>query len=425
MQLLLRNITVVDPNSQHNHKSVDVLIENGEIKEIAQTIKKSGVEEVNGNDLHVSPGWMDLQAHLCDPGYEHRETLETAAAAAAAGGFTAVLAMPDTNPVIQNKSSVEYIIRRSSHLPVDIIPAGALSVNLEGKNMAELYDMYQAGARAFTDGLQPISHAGLLVRALQYAHNFEGRIHVMNDERTISASGQMHEGITSTTLGLKGIPALAEELHVARNLYLMEYAGAPIHFMALSTAQSVELVRKAKAKGLNVTAAVHASHLFWTDEALSDFDTNYKLSPPLRGKADQEALITGLIDGTIDCITSGHLPEDSESKIVEFDLAHVGMIGLEYAFALARTSAPKLSLDRLIQVLAINPRKIAGIALPKIEVGEQANLTLFAPNEDWTTSEQDIRSRSRNTPISGLKLKGKIYGIIHKGRYTLSKIQTT
>jgi dihydroorotase len=416
MQFLLRNATIIDPNSAHNGKTIDLLIEDGTITKIGNALTATGAKEIKYDGLHVSPGWMDLQAHLCDPGYEHRETLETAAAAAAAGGFTAVVAMPDTNPVLQNKSGIEYIIRRSALLPVDIIPSGALSVNLEGKQMTELYDMYRAGARAFTDGLHSVTHSGLLVRILQYTANFGGRVHVMNDERTLSVSGQMHEGVMSTTLGLKGIPVLAEEVHVVRNLYLAEYAGAPIHFMALTSAKSVELVREAKKKGLQVTAAVHAAHLFWTDDALADFDTNYKLSPPLRSKEHQQALIVGLADGTIDCITSGHLPEDSEAKVVEFDLAHPGMIALEHAFALARTATPQLPLHQLIQALAIRPREIAGTAIPKIEVGEFANITLFAPDEKYIASLDNLRSKSKNTPISGTQLRGKVLGIIHKSK---------
>lgn len=408
------------PGSKHHSQTADVLIENGRIAKIAASITPGSaqVHEVNG--LHLSPGWMDLQAHLCDPGYEHRETLETGANAAAAGGFTAVLVMPDTQPVTQTKAGVEYILRRSSHFATELIPAGALSVNLEGKELAELYDMHLAGAKAFTDGNQPLNHAGLLVRALMYAHNFGGRIHVRCDDKSISAGGQMHEGVMSTSLGLKGIPALAEELMVARNIYLAEYAGTPVHLMALSSARSVQLVREAKAKGLPLTAAVHAANLFFTDEALADFDTNCKVNPPLRGEEDRQALLAGLADGTIDCISSGHLPEDAESKVVEFDLAHFGMTGLETAYALVQTTAA-LQPGKLVETLCHNPRRIAGLEIPTVEEGAAANLTFFCPAQQWTFTKAHIRSLSQNTPFIGTSFKGKVYGVFNRGIFSGNK----
>ncbi|HEU4716399.1 MAG TPA: dihydroorotase, partial [Bacteroidia bacterium] len=325
MNILIKNATINDPNSPHNGKTADVLIENGVIASIRKKTDAGKIKTIEGNNLHLSPGWMDLHAHLRDPGYEFKETIVTAAAAAAAGGFTAVLAMPDTLPVTHSKAEVEYILKRSQDLPVDIFPAGALSHGLEGKELAELYDMHLAGAKAFTDGDSPVKHAGLLLRALLYAHNFNCRIHVRCDDQSLSHGGQMNEGVMSTSLGLKGIPAVAEEVMVARNIYLAEYAGTPIHFMAVSTPGSVKLIREAKKKGLPVTAAVHAYNLAWNDSLLEDFDTNYKVSPPLRTEAERKALVAAVNDGTIDCITSGHAPEDAESKVVEFDLAAFGI----------------------------------------------------------------------------------------------------
>lgn len=414
MNVLLQNVIVTDPQSPHHNQRTDILIENGIIRQVGKYIAPEGLTVIQGDHYHVSPGWMDLQAQICDPGYEQRETLESGSEAAASGGFTAVLALPETSPVVQTKSAVEYILRRSQPLAVDIYPAGALSQNLEGKELAELYDMHLAGAKAFTDGEHPVHHSGLLVRALMYANNFGGRIHVRSDEKTISAGGQMHEGPESTALGLKGIPALAEELMVMRNIYLAEYAGAPIHLMALSAARSVDLVREAKKRGLPVTAAVHASNLFWNDSVLSDFDTNYKLDPPLRGEEDRLALLAGIADGTIDCISSGHTPEDVESKVVEFDLAHPGIIGLESAFALA-CSAGNLSTEQLVNAFCHQPRKIAGVIQPVIKAGEKANLTIFDPEEKWIFSAKDIRSKSKNTPLIGKELKGRVIGIYNKG----------
>lgn len=416
MKILLQNILVIDPNSPYHNQYADILIEKGMIAQIGKYISASDATIISGTNYHVSPGWMDLHAHLRDPGFEYKETIESGAVAAAKGGFTAVLAMPDTFPVVQTKTAVEYIIKRSQQLPVDIFPAGALTQDLKGKEMAELYDMHLAGAKAFTDAEHSIHHSGLLVRSLMYAHNFGGKIHVRCDEETVSQGGQMHEGVTSTMLGLKGIPSLAEEVMIARNIYLAEYAGTPIHLMAVSTEKGIQLIRDAKSKGLDVTAAVHAYNLFWNDEVLFDFDTNYKVNPPLRGENDRKALLDAVADGTIDCITSGHSPEDIENKVVEFDLSAFGIIGLESAFALA-CSSDKFSAEQLVNAFSIQPRKIAGVEIPIIKAGEKANLTVFDPTAKWTFNTSDIFSKSKNTPLVGKELTGKVIGIYNKGKW--------
>jgi dihydroorotase len=416
MNVLIQDALIIDPSSPHHNQRADVLIENGTISKIGKGLSAGKAQTVKGENLHLSPGWMDLHAHLRDPGFEYKETIESGAAAAAAGGFTAVMAMPDTHPPVQTKSGVEYIIRRSKELPVDIFPAGALSQDLGGKEMAELYDMHLAGAKGFTDAGHPVTHAGLLVRALMYANNFGGKIHVRCDEKSISHGGQMHEGPVSTSLGLKGIPALAEELMIARNIHLAEYAGAPIHLMGVSTAGGADLIRQARKKGIAVTAAVHAYNISLEDSALDTFDTNYKLDPPLREAADRKALLKALADGTIDCITSGHSPEDVESKVVEFDQAAFGMTALESAFALA-CSAGKLNAEQLVNALAVQPRTIAGVDVPLIKEGEKANLTVFDPAAKWEFTAENIRSKSKNTPLVGKKLTGKVIGIYNKGTW--------
>lgn len=404
-KVILRDARIIDPNSPHNGKQADIVIENGIITRISSALRVDDAEEITSPDLHVAPGFMDLHAHICDPGMEHKETLSSAAAAAKAGGFTAILAMPDTDPVIDNKAQVEYILRRSKDLPVNIMPAGALSVGLEGKDMAELFDMYSAGARIFCDADKSISHAGLLVRAMMYANQFGGKIFTRCDDKTVSHGGQMNEGPMSTMLGLKGIPALAEELMVARNIALAEYAETPVHFMAISTAKSVELIREAKAKGLHVTAAVHAYNICWNDEVLSEFDTNYKVNPPLRSETDRVSLLNAIADGTIDCITSGHKPEDVESKVVEFDLAAFGITGLETCYSLANMP-DVLTQEQIIRALAINPRRIAGIAIPVIKEGEKAELTAFDPKASWTYTK--TKSLSKNTPLLGKNVNGGV-----------------
>lgn len=408
-KVLIRNARVIDPNSPHNGKQVDILIENSIITKIGTSISSDGAEVITSDNLHASPGFMDLHTHVCDPGYEQKETLATAAAAAHAGGFTTILAMPDTNPVVDHKSVVEYVKKMSANMPVQIIPAGALSENLEGKDLAELFDMHSAGTWVFCDGDQPVQNAGLLIRAMMYVSRFHGRIMARCDDDTLSHGGLMNEGPTSTKLGLKGIPALAEEVMVARNIEMADYVNAPLHFMAISTAGSVELIRKAKAQKRYVTASVHAYNLFWNDEVLSGFDTNYKVQPPLRSETDRLALLAGVEDGTIDCITSGHTPEDSESKIVEFDIAAFGMTGLETCFALAN-AAGKLSPHQLVQALAINPRTIAQVVVPTIKEGEKANITAFDPTAKWTYSK--TKSLSKNSPALGMEFSGGILGAV-------------
>ena len=403
-KVLLRNVRIVDPNSPQHGKQTDVLLENNVIVRISDALRSDGAKEITSDSLHIAPGFMDLHAHVCDPGLEHKETLESVAAAAYAGGFTTILAMPDTHPVIDNKSQVQYIIKRSQGLPVEIVPSGALSQGLAGKDMAELFDMYSAGAKVFCDADHSIAHAGLLVRAMMYANQFGGKIFARCDDKTISHGGQMNEGPTSTMLGLKGIPALAEELMVARNISLAEYANASIHFMAISTARSVDLIRKAKKNGLDVTSAVHAYNLRWNDEVLSEFDTNYKTDPPLRSESDRIALLAGIVDGTIDCITSGHTPEDVENKVVEFDLSAFGMIGLETCFSLAN-SAGNLTPEQLVKALSINPRKISGQEIPTIKEGE-SNFTIFDTAAKWMYSK--TKSLSKNSPVLGMEMTGGV-----------------
>ncbi|MGL4596848.1 MAG: dihydroorotase [Bacteroidia bacterium] len=420
MKVLFKKATICDPASPEHGKRLDVLIEDGMIIQLGDELLANGAQEITSDNLCLSPGWLDMQAHLRDPGEEQKETLESAAAAAAAGGFTSVLAMPDTHPCIQTKADVDYVLRRSAHLAVEIIPAGALTVGLEGKEMAESYDMHLAGAKAFTDGLKPIAHAGVLVRSLLYTKNFGAPVLTHADERSISADGKMHEGPTSTMLGLKGIPSLAEDLMTSRNIELAEYADAPIHLLAVSSAKSVALIREAKKRGLHVTASVNAAHLFFNDTALEGFDSNFKLSPPIRSEEDRLALIDGLVDKTIDAISSGHAPEDAESKVVEFDIAASGMIGLETAFALARTASPSLPLPVVLNAFCNAPRKILGIGIPKIAVGEKANITAFDPDTHWTFAEKDIRSKSKNTPLVGTPLTGKVLGIYARGAWVMA-----
>ena len=422
MHLLIKSARVIDPNSPHNNKTVHIFIENGIIRKVQSTFPilfkneiKNDFKIIDIEGLHVSPGFFDMQVNFRDPGHEYKEDLLSGCASASAGGFTGVAVMPGTQPPIHTKSEIEYVKNKTTGNLVDIFPVGAITHNTDGKELSEMYDMHSAGAVAFSDDKKPVSDAGLLMRALLYAKNFKGLLLAHCDEKTISLNGQMNEGKMSTSLGLKGIPALAEEVMVARNLFLCEYTNGKIHFQSVSTAGSVDLIRQAKKKGLKVTASVNAHHLALDDSSLSEFDTNCKINPPLRIKEDMDALKKGLADGTIDAITSDHSPEDEETKKVEFDYAAFGMIGLETCFALANTYS-NLKLNDLVKKFAVNPRQILGLPVPKIKEKEKANLTFFLPNKEWKFEEKNIRSKSKNSPFIGKKMKGKVMAVVNNGK---------
>lgn len=422
MKILLQSATITDPNSPYNGKKKDILIENGIITSIENKIERKGVQVVDAKSLFVSPGWFDLNVSFCDPGYEIKEDIHSGCRAAAAAGFTGVALMPETLPAIHSKSEVEYIATKAKGNVVDVYPVGAVSIGREGKDMAELYDMYSSGAVAFSDGTRAIQDAGLLSRALLYAKGFNGMVMTWCEDAAIAAKGKMNEGAMSTELGMKGIPALAEELMVARNIYLAEYNDAPIHFSIVSTAKSVELIKAAKKKGLKVTADTAAHHLVLDDTVLAGFDSHYKVKPPLRTKADIKALIQGLKDGTIDAICSQHIPEDAEHKAIEFEIAGYGMIGLQTAFSLINHALGKtLTIDQIIEKIAINPRKMLGLPVPSIKEGEKANLTVFSTEKEWTLTKEMILSKSQNTPFINKKLKGKATAVINNDQLSYAE----
>ena len=418
MSYLIRNVKVIDPNSPHNRKTVDLLIEHGEIVSIGTNLradKNARVIEQDG--LCVSPGWFDMQAHFCDPGHEYKEDLQSGMRAAAQGGFTGVCVMPATNPPLQTKSQIEYVINTCRNNVVDVYPSGALTLGCEGKEMTEMYDMKQAGAVAFSDFKNSVKDSGLLVRLLQYAQNSDALVIAHCEEKTLTAGGQMNEGEVSTHMGLKGMPALAEELMVQRNLNLLAYAGGRMHIPTVSTKVSADSIRQAKAKGLQVSAGVAAHQLLLHDQLLEEFDTNLKTNPPLRDKAETEALKRAVINDAIDVIVSDHCPEDIENKDVEFDHAAFGIIALETAYAAANTALhDKLEAAQLVEKLSINPRKILGLPVPVIREGEKANLTVFNPKLEWEFSEKHISSKSRNTPFIGKRFIGKAIAVINNNK---------
>lgn len=411
MTILIRKAFITHPASSFNGQVKDILIEDGIIKQIADTVTAKADNVIEKENMHVSPGWVDVFAHFCDPGYEFKETLQTGAAAAAAGGYTHVFVLPNTNPVVNSKSQVEYIKEKSRLLPVNIHPLGAVSKNAEGKDLAEMYDMFASGAIAFSDGIKPVQSSGVLLKALQYVKAFEGVVIQLPDDKTIGTYGLMNEGIISTRLGLPGKPVIAEEMMVARDIELATYAASRLHFTGITSERSVDHINTAKEKGVQVTCSVTPYHLYFSDEDLLQYDTNLKVSPPLRTPAHREALREAINKGLIDCIASHHLPQEWDSKTCEFEYAGNGMIGLETAFGVAGASG--IGAAQWVILSSINPRKIFSLPGAYIEEGYAADLTLFNPGVTYVFQEQQIQSKSKNSPFIGKELTGKVIGIIN------------
>ena len=421
MEIIIRSARIIDTGSPFHNQVKDILVSNGKIKKIgAKLTNTSKAKEVKADNLHVSLGWFDLNTFLADPGYEQKETIESGCAAAAFGGFTHICCMPNTQPVTQTKSQIEYVLRKSANEIVSVHPIGAVSENAEGKDLAEMYDMHGAGAIAFCDGLKPSSNAGMVERSLLYVKAFDGLIMNHPEEKSISKNGAMNEGVVSTKLGLPGAPALAEEISVNRDLYILEYTESKLHLLDISLKRSVELIRNAKKKGLKISASVNAYNLMLDESAVGSYNTNCKVNPHLRSKEDIAALVKGIADGTIDTITSAHQPHDEECKKLEFDKSDFGMIGLETCFAVANTALKdKVELTKIIETIANNPRRVLGLK-NKIEEGAEADLTLFNPDLKWTFAESDIKSKSKNTPFIGSDFIGKSIGVINKGKFQLN-----
>jgi len=418
MDILLRQVRIIDPSSPFHQQKVDLLIQNGVIAATGAVPAKAE-KEINIDGLCVSPGWTDVFANFCDPGFEYKETLETGANAAVSGGYTDVMVLPNTAPVLHNKAGVEYIVQKAKHLAVNIYPIAAITKNTEGKELAEMYDMHASGAVAFSDGTCTLQSGGILLKALQYIKAIDKTIIQLPDDKTISATGLMNEGVESTKLGLPGKPAIAEEILIQRDIELAKYTGSKIHITGVSTANSVALIKKAKQDGVAITCSVTPYHLFFNDEDLVGYDTNLKVNPPLRTEADRKALQMALLEGSIDCIATHHLPQDADHKVVEFEYAHYGMLGLETSFAVIRTCLPQLSVEKLIELLSINPRKIFDLPSAPIQQNGKACLTLFLPDEKWTVGK--LQSKSKNSPFIGAQLTGKPIGIINKDKLFLSE----
>lgn len=418
MNILLKSATIVDVSSPFHKQTIDVLIENGVISKIAKNIEnKQHYKEINEHNLHISQGWFDSSVCFGEPGFEDRETIENGLKTAAKSGFTAVAVNPNTNPVNDNKSAIEFLKNKSKTTAVEIYPIGSFTKASEGKDLAELFDMQQFGAIAFGDYNAAVSNPMLLKIGLLYAQNFDGLILSFPQDNSIASTGLVNEELSSTKLGLKGMPALAEELQIVRDLFILEYTGGKLHIPTISTAKSVKLIREAKAKGLDVTCSVAAHHLVLTDTELTSFDTNTKVLPPLRTRKDTKALIKGLLDGAIDMITSDHNPIDIEHKKMEYEFAKFGTIGLESLFGALNK---KINLETLINALTTKPKNRFNILNQFIKEGEKANLTLFNPEGVYTFTEKEILSKSKNSIFLNKKLNGKVIGIIAKNQLVLN-----
>ena len=422
MNILLRQAIIIDPSSPFHQQKADIFISNGIIISINAKYDGTADKIIELPDLCVSPGWIDIFADFCDPGYEFKETLETGANAAAAGGYTDVFILPHTLPALQNKSLCEYVIQKSKLLPVHLHPIGAVTKNTEGKELTEMYDMEHTGAVAFSDGMNSIQSAGVLLKALQYVKAIDKTIIQIPDDKTINAHGLMNEGLISTGLGLPGKPAIAEEVMIARDIELVKYTGSKLHFTGVSTGKGIDLIRSAKAEGLAVSCSVTPYHLIFTDDDLDQYDTNLKLTPPLRTVADREALKMAVLDGTVDCIATHHTPQDTDNKVIEFEYAKGGIIGLQTSFAVAKTALPGLTEERVIELFCTNAAKIFGLPQRRVEENTVASLTLFSMNAAWTFEKANNLSRSGNSPFFGATFTGKPLGIINKDKLFLNQL---
>jgi len=418
MEFLIRAALILDSNSPYHLKKKDILIKNGVIKNIDDNIKFSG-RIIEQDGLRVTNGLIDLRSNFNDPGFEQKEDLESGANAAAAGGFTDVVVMPNNQPITASKNAISYFQKWNRDSAVKLHPTAAVSINCEGKELTEMIDLHTAGAVAFTDGTNPIWHTNILLKSLLYVQKFDGLIINRPEDQMLTAFGNMNEGVVSTSLGMKGMPYIAEEVMIKRDLQLLEYAGGKIHFSLISSSGSVALIKEAKKKGLKVTADVGIHYLLFDESYLTSFDTNYKVNPPFRMEKDKKALIKAVKDGVIDAVVSDHQPHDEECKKLEFDLADFGITGLQtYYSQLLKVFGEET--DAIIEKTQLKAKSILGFNQPTIEEGTEACLTLFSPDIDWVFSAAANKSKSENSPLYGKELKGGVVGIFNDNKLVLN-----
>jgi len=416
-KLALGGVRVVDPSLKLDQRT-DLVIRDGIITRLGSIPDRWTGAVIDGSGLIVCPGLFDMHVHLREPGFEHKETIESGCTAAAAGGFTGVAPMPNTNPAIDNAGLVRFVRDKAYGLPVDVHPVAAISLGRRGATLTEFSELIEAGVTMFSDDGSPLASAALMRHALEYARMYGAVICEHCEEQSLTAGGVMHEGAVSTRLGLPGWPSIGEEIAVERNIALAEFTRARLHIAHASTARSLELIRAAKDRGIQVTAEVTPHHLTLDCTILSGFDSNYKVNPPLRTRRDVELLIEGLADGTIDAIATDHAPHAPDEKEVEFISAPFGMIGLETALGVIYTRLVlpgKISLNRMIELMSSAPRRIIGQPEAAVRKGAEVNLTVFNPDEEWTVDGEHFHSKAKNTPFQGWKLKGRAVGVINRG----------
>lgn len=411
-KILIKNARAVFPGQPENGTLLDVLIENGKIVKTGTALVEDSARLIEADGLHIAPGFFDFSVTVPEPGFEYKETVVSACNAAKKGGITSFVLMPDGQPCNDNKGVTEYRLRQAAASGVKLIPAGALSKGMEGKELAEMYDLLGAGCRLFTDNKNRIKNSKLLQLALLYTKPSEALIMHTPGDAYVAFNGVMNEGEVSARLGLRGIPALSEELGLLRDIYLAEYCDSKLVLGPISCARSIDMIREAKGRGVKISAFTAPQYVMLSEEELSAYDSNVKLDPPLRAAADIEALKAGLADGTLDFLVSDHRPEDVEHKLVEFEHAAFGMSALEIFFSLSRTALSAMSLEKLIALISVNPRNLLGIPVPNLEPGSPAEFVLFQPDEPVIYTPEKWQSLSKNSPLFGRELKGKVLEVV-------------
>ena len=419
MKIILKNVKIIHPEIKTSGQT-DMLLTDGTITKIGSIVKDDEKDAVvyDFKGCYAAPGFLDMHVHLREPGREDEETVISGCNCAAAGGFTAVASMPNTDPATDSAEVISFIKKEAAGHIVDVYPIGAATVGRKGELLSPMAELQEAGAVGFSDDGVAIKTANIAKRALEYSKMYNLPI-IEHCEDESLAGGAMNEGINSTMLGLPPVPSVAEDIIVIRDIILAEYTGGRIHIAHISTKEAVEMVRQAKKRGVRVTAEVSPHHFTLTDEAVKTYDTNTKMNPPLRTRADVDAMIEGLKDGTIDCIASDHAPHSPEEKEAEYELAPNGILGLETQIALALTELyhkKHLTLEQIVEKLSVNPREILNIPLPQFKEGEKANFTIFNPDIDWKYDIAKTYSKSKNSPFSGKELKGKAVAVINKGK---------
>jgi dihydroorotase len=414
MKILVKNAQILHPGSPYHKKKKDILIDQGKIIKIADNLKEEG-KVIKGRQLKASIGWFDMKANFNDPGNEQKEDIITGCLAAAAGGFTGIALVPNTKPPIQTKNQIQYMISKAASSLPDVFPYGSITSDNLGEEITEMIDQYHAGAVAFTDGEKPIWNTDILLKALLYVRKFDGLIINKPEDKWLNLFGNMHEGVTSTALGLKGMPSLAEEIIIERDIRILEYTGGKLHFSNISTAESVKMIKNAR-KRLDISCDIAAHQIAFDDTYLSDFDTNFKVNPPFREKKDIKALIRGLEDATIDVIVSSHSPHDEECKKLEFDHADFGIASLQTVYPVLLDKLGPDGWKIFLDKITVNPRKRLNIEIPKLEEKAEANLTVFDPTEEWKLNSQTNFSKSEYSPFWNKNLKGRVIATINKNK---------